>query len=309
MNPSRKIVPQPVPTPQLGVIENAEDPELLGQYIPLHYHFPMLRDVLRLQGFKEAMEKTIPIGGRVMELGGGLGILSFFAAQRAAKVWTVEKLPELARTARRFLADNGCAERVTIIEGDARDYLPPEPVDVVVCEMLHVALIRERQIEVIRAFKANYLAKFGGPLPRFIPEASLLGVQAVEQKYEFLGYRASVPVFYEATKDQLETRGIADPIVYQIIDYGKDLPERLEWRGTTKITEKGTLNALRFVTKNLLSIVVEENRSIDWHNQYLVIPLARSLSVEAGDEIGLSFAYDPGTSIQSLAKSIEVSRI
>ncbi|MGC4002533.1 MAG: hypothetical protein QM811_05070 [Pirellulales bacterium] len=70
---------------------------LLGQFIPLHYHFNMLQDRTRMEPFREAIEMVVPVGGKVLELGGGTGVLSWFAAQRAAKVWCVERNPALAR--------------------------------------------------------------------------------------------------------------------------------------------------------------------------------------------------------------------
>lgn len=80
-------------------------------------------------------------------------MLSFFAAQRATKVWCVEYNPEMVQIARHILAMNLGGERVEVIEANAIDYLPPEPVDVVICEMLHVGMLREKQIPVIESFK------------------------------------------------------------------------------------------------------------------------------------------------------------
>lgn len=162
----------------------------LGQFIPLHYHYNMLNDTARMRGFKTALELAVWPGARVLELGGGTGVLSFFAARSAAKVWCVERNPELARMARATLALNPNGHKVEVVEADAFDYLPPEPVDVVVCEMIHVAMLREQQLPVISAFKERYLRKFGGPLPAFVPEALIQAVQPVQQSFDFEGYHA-----------------------------------------------------------------------------------------------------------------------
>ncbi len=123
----------------------------LGQFIPLHYHFNMLADAARTGAFEEAIDLAVPEGGRVVELGGGTGVLSFFAARKAARVWCVERNPELADVARKLLRENG-ADAVEVVQADATAWLPPDPVDVVVCEMLHVGLLREKQIQVLSAF-------------------------------------------------------------------------------------------------------------------------------------------------------------
>src|SRR3569623_3000355 len=160
----------------------------LGQFIPLHYPHNMLTDTVRMRGFKAAIEHAGRPGGRGRELGGGTGVLSFFAAQKAQKVYCVERNPELVRSARANLARNVNGHRVGVIEADAFDYLPPEPVDVVISEMIHVAMLRERQSPVIESFKRRYLEKFGGPLPLFIPEALEQAEQPVQQSFEFEGY-------------------------------------------------------------------------------------------------------------------------
>jgi hypothetical protein len=38
-------------------------------------------------------------------------------------------------------------------------------------------LLRKKQIPVIDSFKKRYLEKFDGPLPVFIPEASIQAIQ------------------------------------------------------------------------------------------------------------------------------------
>ena len=127
----------------------------LGQFIPLHYHHQMLLDEPRILGFAKAIENAVPIGGKVLEIGGGTGVLSYFASLKAERVWCVERNPELAATASKFLSQNK-AVNVEVIVADGANYLPPEPVDVVICEMLHSALLREKQTVVLAEFQKNY---------------------------------------------------------------------------------------------------------------------------------------------------------
>ena len=272
----------------------------LGQFIPLIYHYNMLADPVRMNAFREAIELAVPQGSRVLELGGGTGVLSFFAAQRAAQVWCVESNPELVQAARRILALNPGGERVVVIEADAFDYLPPEQVDVVICEMLHVSMLREKQIPVIESFKRRYLEKFGGRLPRFVPEAFIQAVQPVQQSFDFNGYHAPIPLLQDPSAQQPRTRELAAPVVYQLEAYENPLPMDYAWQGELAIEQSGQLNALRFTTKNVLSIVETENRSVDWFSQYLIVPLDKPLSVRSGQRVTVSFAYQPGARIATL---------
>jgi protein arginine N-methyltransferase 1 len=280
----------------------------LGQFIPVHYHHNMLLDEERMQGFRAAIDYIVKPGMKVLELGGGTGVLSLFAARTAAKVWCVERNPALVATARQTFARNFRGEVVEVVRADAFDYLPPEPVDVVICEMLHVALLREKQIEVIDSFKKRYLEKFGGPLPTFIPEACIQAVQPVQQNFVYEGCFITTPVFQNPVVQNNRTTPLADPALYQTFTYEQDLSMQCSWAGTITATASGSLNALRFVTKNILAICTEECSTIDWRNAYLVLPLAMSIPVEAGDTIEVAFSYPVGAPLEALQPTVRVIR-
>ncbi|MGC4002532.1 MAG: hypothetical protein QM811_05065 [Pirellulales bacterium] len=186
-------------------------------------------------------------------------------------------------------------------------YLPPEPVDVVICEMLHVALIREKQLDVLHDFKTRYLAAFGPKLPRFIPDTTLLGVQPVQQDFRFLGYEATVPMF-APPGFRHDCRGLADPQVYGTISYEEELPEILEWSGNLPIHTAGTLNALQFQTKNFLAFDYAEERGVEWPMNQLVLPLDEPLTVRAGEDVRIAFRYRSGAPLESLQAALSVKR-
>ncbi|SFD40451.1 methyltransferase domain-containing protein [Massilia yuzhufengensis] len=276
----------------------------LGQFIPVHYHHNMLMDQNRMHSFKSAIHYAVRPGAKVLELGGGTGVLSFFAAQAADKVYCVEFNPDMVREARKFLAINPNGHKVEVIHADAFDYLPPEPVDVVICEMIHVAMLREKQVEVIESFKRRYLAKFGGPLPVFLPEAVIMAAQPVSQEYDFEGFHAPIVQFQETNVIYPGTVELAQPAVYSLIDFSQPVDSVFAWEGGIAVEKSGTMNAMRFITKNVLAIVQEEANTIDWLNHYMTLPLAQPVKVEAGDLLHVAFQYRAGGSIPSLQASI-----
>jgi predicted RNA methylase len=279
----------------------------LGQFIPVHYHHNMLMDQNRMNAFQAAIAHAVRPGMKVLELGGGTGVLSYFAAQQADKVVCVEFNPDLVTEARRFLAMNPNGHKVEVIQADAFDYLPPEPVDVVICEMIHVAMLREKQVAVIEAFKQRYLERFGGPLPVFMPEAVVMAVQPLQQDYRFHGYYAPIVQFQDTSVAYPGTRELAQPAVYSVLDFAEPVDSLIAWSGSFTVEQDGALNALRFVTKNVLSIVQEQGTTIDWLNHYMTLPLARALDVVAGDVVEVSFQYRAGGSIPSLQASIRAT--
>lgn len=280
----------------------------LGQFIPLHYHWNMLQDVERVEAFRDAINHFVRPGMHVVELGGGTGILSSFAARCGATVECVERNPELVQTARHLLELNGLADRVKVIQSDARDFVPSRPADAVICEMLHVGLVRERQTEVIQAFKENHAQKYGPRMPRFFPEATILMIQLVQQDHTFHGYTAPVPVFQAPGAEQPRTTGLSEPVVYSQFCYDEAIPQSFEWSELIRVDKSGQLNAVRFLTMNLIGIVPDQGQAMTWRNQFLVTPLPVAVEVEAGDELQVSLQYDAGGSLACLTDQLKIER-
>lgn len=285
------------------------DSLVLGQFIPPHYHFNMLNDEARMQGFMKALDYVVKPGAKVLELGGGTGVLSFFAAKNAGHVRYVERNPELVEAAKHILPQNPNSEKIEIIQADASQYLPPEPVDVVVCEMLHVGLLREKQASMINDFKQRYLEKFGGPLPIFVPEACIQAIQPIHHDFNYGGFYAPIIAFQDPVAIQMRTYDLANPEAFQMFSYADDIPQRCHFDGSIMIGGDGELNALRFITQNVLAIVEEENRTIDWFNQYLVVPLKEPMPVRVGDQINVSFNYPVGANFDALTGSLKVTEV
>ncbi|MES3020410.1 MAG: methyltransferase domain-containing protein [Pseudomonadota bacterium] len=276
----------------------------LGQFIPAHYHHNMLMDQQRMRGFKAAIDYAVFPGAVVLELGGGTGVLSWFAAEKADKVYCVEFNPDLVAASRKSLAMNPNGQRVQVIHADAFEYLPPEPVDLVICEMLHVGLLREKQLELIESFKRRYLAHFGGRLPVFLPEAVIMAVQPVQQDYHFEGFYAPIVQFQHTGVPHPGTLELAEPAVYSIVDFSQDNDMRIAWEGSMAVDKDGVVNALRFIGKNILALVNASSSTIDWINDYMTVPLEKPVQVRVGDTLQLSFAYRAGGPIASLQAAL-----
>jgi len=283
------------------------DQQTLGQYIPLLYHYNMLQDHERVIAFRRAIEWIIRPAMKVTELGGGTGILSSFAARRGAQVTCVERNPELVATARRFVRHNGLQDSVAVVQADATQFVPDEPIDVVICEMLHVGLLRERQASVIAAFKRNYQRRFPqSPLPLFIPEATILMVQLIEQSFDFEGFEAPVPMFQSPTAIQPRTIELSELVPYANIGYAHEIPQKFSFERSVTVHQGGYLNAVRLVTQNVLAIDEANERAITWANQHLVLPLDKTFRVTSQQSMQLRFNYVEGDSVEALQTSLEV---
>lgn len=290
-------------------VVDVPDDHQLGQYIPLHYHFNMLLDSDRVGAFQAAIDQYVTAGMHVVELGAGTGILSSFAARKGATVTCVERNPVLALKAEALLLQNGLAASTTVLNEDASCFVPDRPVDVVICEMLHVGLLREKQLQVIEAFKRNYRNAFGDQvkLPVFIPEASILMWQPIFQSFDFAGYWAPIPMFQAPRLSDARTTEMGPLDPYVSIDYADEFPKQFRCQQAVAAACDGEVNAVRFVTQNVLAINVSAQTAVTWPNQCLVLPWHEPLAVGHGQSIQISLDYASGDSIESLAESLKLT--
>ncbi len=273
--------------------------------IPLQYHANMLTDAHRMDSFAEAIAAVVSPGMRVLDLGAGTGVLSFFAARQGATVTAVEREPGVLAAARSALSAS-VGDQVTLVHGDARTYLPSEPVDVVLCEMMHVGQLREKQIEVVGGFRDRYVAAGLGRLPRFLPEACLQAVQPVEQDFTFSGYTVPAPYFQDPFCAQPRTTPLASPELWQQFCYDVTIPSTCTADVGLRAERGGRLNAVRLITKNVLAVDPATGRTIDWLMNYLVVPLARPVQVVEGEQVRVRFSYLPGDEISALMSDVHV---
>jgi hypothetical protein len=114
-----------------------------------------------------------------------------------------------------------------------------------------------------------------------------------------------VPLFQDAGVQSSSSKELAAPVSYATIDYQQAIPVKFESKIQFEILDKSEINAIRFITKNLLAILPEERRSIDWHNQHLLLPLQSPIHVQAGNTLEIQFSYDAGGPIEMLEESMQ----
>ena len=103
----------------------------------------MIRDRVRTEAFRRAIESVVRPGDVVLDVGAGSGILSLFAARAgAACVYAVERTT-VAAVAQGLAAANGVAEIVQVFHGDVMEIELPRTGR---CDRLGVARrVRDRR--------------------------------------------------------------------------------------------------------------------------------------------------------------------
>lgn len=128
-------------------------------------HVRMLDDRTRTERYQAAIRAVVRPGDVVVEIGTGTGVLSVTAAQAgAARVYAIEA-SSIADSARRLFAENGVADRVTLVEGLSSRVTLPERCDVLVAEIIGRDPLEEEVLEFTRDAVTRFLKPGGRLVP------------------------------------------------------------------------------------------------------------------------------------------------
>lgn len=156
-----------------------------GSYSSYHIHEEMLKDSVRTQAYRRAIEEN-PNDFKdkiVLDIGCGTGILSIFAARAGAKhVYAVENA-EIAHFAREIIKRNGLSDKITVLKGKMEEVkLPVKQVDIIISEWMGYFLLYESMLDSVLWARDKYLAKGG----KILPDKCTMFVAAIEDtQYKF----------------------------------------------------------------------------------------------------------------------------
>jgi protein arginine N-methyltransferase 1 len=104
------------------------------EFATLYFHETMLADKERVEIYREGIRRGVKNGDVVVDIGAGTGILSFFAARSAERVYAVEHA-DVIDIAKRIGVDNKI-ENVEFIKSNSRDLELPFRADVIIHEQI-----------------------------------------------------------------------------------------------------------------------------------------------------------------------------
>jgi SAM-dependent methyltransferase len=183
----------------------------------------MIRDRVRTEAFRLAIEAVVRPGDIVLDVGAGSGILSMFAARAgAARVYAVEQTT-VAVLAQQWAAANGFDETITVLQGDVLDMEPPERVDVVVSEWLGGFGIDEGMLAPVIAARDRWLKPGGIMIPRTVT--------------------AWVALVYDRYLDDMVSFLRADPYGLNLDELAEKTVNEILYSGTFRHLTKGDLRS------------------------------------------------------------------
>lgn len=255
-------------------------PELLDG----SFHHHLLRDTVRLDGYAEAVRRVVRPGDVVADVGAGSGILSYLAWKAGArKVLAVESNTYSYKRLLRLVRLNEATGHVVPVMADGTRWTPPEPVDVVLCELMETGLLHESIAAVMRNVR-SWAARPRAVVPRRVT----LQVEAAHLGDVYHGYKAVMPGFRYAG----EGRPLTGRATYAEYDFEAEAPgETVSATFELAAKEEGVVEALQLRTRTLAAPGVEVGEGPAYCTP-VVLPLDAPLEVARGERLAGSLDYD-----------------
>jgi predicted RNA methylase len=301
------------------------------------FHDLMLGDTLRMNAFRAAIAEVVGPGLRVLDLGTGTGILARLALEAgAARVYGIDLNEHVLGIATERLAAAGFgADRFMPVHGLSFDIEPPEPVDVVIAEVIGNLADNENMAAILYDARRRFLAPGGTMLPQRVESylvpvatrqaharlrdggpcdaggaesfAELLRRRHVSSPYD-LYYDVVIPIVrHLAAPRVLRQYELQEPAAAPRVDY--QVPLVYTVRRTGLLTGfKGYFVATlsRTVALDISGDDIAARTASDsWKHCYL--PIAEPVPVRPGDRIYLEFGRSRPAAETSAETNAETS--
>ncbi|WP_329158204.1 50S ribosomal protein L11 methyltransferase [Streptomyces anulatus] len=282
--------------------------EFAREAVP-RWHFAMLNDRERNDALATALERIVPQGGTVLDIGAGTGLLAMMAARAgAAHVYSCEANPLMAEVARQVVAAEGFADQVTVLACRSDELAVgrelPRRVDAVISEIVDCGLIGEGLLPSIRHARRELLAPDGVMLPR---RARVLGQLLQSENAVNLNRVGSASGFDVSRLNSFATPGhfpvrlhtwphrtLSEPEELVSFDFAADPLGPDERKLAVPVRESGTVHGLvAWFEMDLGGGVTLRNspENVGSHWMQALVPLAEPIEARAGSTLMLNLAW------------------
>jgi protein arginine N-methyltransferase 1 len=119
----------------------------------------------RMPAYAEALRRAVTPGCTVIDIGAGTGIFSLLACQYGAGAVTAIEPADAVLLLNETALANGCAERISIVQGLSTEHVPQVKADVIVSDIRGTMPLFEQHIATIVDARERLLAPGGTLIP------------------------------------------------------------------------------------------------------------------------------------------------
>jgi len=271
-------------------------------------YYDMLADDVRMAAYSRAIERVVRPGDVVIDLGAGLGILSFLAVKAGAeRVYAIEKGDSID-LARAVATHNGLDDRIEFIAANSKDVTVDQlvrPADVLLSETLGSFAVDENTL----AFTIDARDRLLTPEARLLPAALRLWlgpVTAPEEHGRVSFWNDVCGIDYGPAIDQILGRMslaeftteqlLAEPLVYAQLDLATIDDSSLEQTLHFDIVRAGTLHGLAgwFEAELCEGVIIETAPDVPaTHWKQALFPFRTPIEVEPGHRLSVVLRAGP----------------
>ncbi len=249
--------------------------------------FNCLIDEDRTNFFKKAIINTVKSGDVVVDMGTGSGVLAMLAAEAgASKVYAIEIDENNTKILEKVFDLNGHGDKIKLIRGDVTEIAIPEPVDVIIGEMIATGLIEELQIPAM-----NNVLKYAKPNVRVVLSKYENYLDLVYNNNEYYGHKFQIMRYEYPDLDKLKSEPFSDRSLYSSVDFSVVNNDNfIEKELELLITKNGNINGLRISSKTIFYDESEMWASFAY-SYPIVLPIDEQ-NVSVGDKFLCKISYE-----------------
>ncbi len=270
-------------------------------------YYDMLADKVRMVAYEKAIAQAVKPGDVVIDLGAGLGILSFLAVRAGArKVYAIEK-SDSVDLARVVAHRNGLHDRVEFIAKNSKEFelAEADKADIIISETLGSFALDENTLDFTIDARDRLLRPGGTLLPRAL-RMWLAPVEATKEHDQISFWKDVSGIDYSAAIEEILGRMsvapfkkrqlLAVPEIFDEIEMATVQSASIEHRIQFPVTRAGTIHGMAGWFDALLAEGVEITtapgaRPTHWQQAFF--PFRESIRVVVGDVLDLVLRVGP----------------